>query len=94
MLQAALSWESRLENQKSLAKLVKTKTTDISGQKTGRTDLEENPSRVKVEPIGAMQRPITGHSEDKTTSPKLQKLLKWPHAGTYGEMSSEGTDMS
>ena len=68
VLQTALTWESGLENQKSIAKLVKSKpnSAEISSPKSANADLrvmlEDNTPTVKMEPIGAVQRPMTGHT--------------------------------
>ena len=67
VLKTALAWESGLENQKSIANIVKAKPGNIvSGAKAEVTDLrgilDESGPSIKSEPIGAMQRQPPNHT--------------------------------
>ena len=67
VLKTAMAWESGLENQKSLANIVKTKGTNVvSGNKNETTDLrgilDESVPVIKAEPVGAVQRNIPNHT--------------------------------
>ncbi len=67
VLKTAMAWESGLENQKSLANIVKTKGTNVvSGNKNETTDLrgilDESVPVIKAEPVGAVQGNIPNHT--------------------------------